>query len=225
MDLSLQIEKLPESACKLHVKVGSKANRLTNVRSFDYLAPEEEILDCLEEYGYGSEYGYARLIWYDSKSKQVKSYSISEKLKEEEESSTIKVLVDGLLDMAAEQRRFVSTMNSTVESLTGALTQSREKNLELQEQVVEERSTTLALDLALQDAEKEGELNYKERALETISQGIQAYVANKTAMTPAGLKNLMLEHPGLIDELVKDEEVVNLISQRIMSSKLTKEEV
>ena len=90
----------------------------------------------------------------------------------------------------------------------------------MREQVVEERSTALALDLALQDAEKEGELNYKERALETISQGVQAYIANKTAMTPAGLKSLMLQHPGLIDELVKDEEVVSLISQRIMSNKL-----
>ena len=38
-------------------------------------------------------------------------------------------------------------------------------------------------------------------------------------MTPAGLKSLMLQHPGLIDELVKDEEVVSLISQRIMSNK------
>ena len=82
----------------------------------------------------------------------------------------------------------------------------------------------MALDLALQDAEKEGELNYKDRALETISQGVQAYIANKTAMTPAGLKSLMLQHPGLIDELVKDEEVVSLISQRIMSNKQGKED-
>lgn len=225
MDLSLKMEKLPETAFKLAVKIGSKVNKLTHVHSFPSLPNEEEILDCLEEYGFGTEYPYARLIWQDEKGRAVKTYNFTEKLKEEEESSTIKALVDGLLDMAAEQRRFVSTMNSTVESLTGALTHSREKNLELQEQVVEERSTALALDLALQDAEKEGELNYKERALETISQGVQAYIANKTAMTPQGLKNLMLQHPGLIDELVKDEEVVKLISQRIMSNKLTKEEV
>ena len=224
MDLALKMEQLPDSASSLAIKVGSQRTRLTQVHCFNRLPSEEEILDCLEDYGYGTEYGFARLVWKSEKGTNVKSVSLSESIKDEEESSTIKALVDGLLDMAAEQRRFVSTMNSTVESLTGALTQSREKNLELQEQVVEERSTTLALDLALQDAEKEGELNYKERALETISQGIQAYVANKTAMTPAGLKNLMLEHPGLIDELVKDEEVVSLISQRIMSNKLGEED-
>ena len=47
MDLSLKMEKLPETAFKLAVKIGSKVNKLTHVHSFPSLPNEEEILDII----------------------------------------------------------------------------------------------------------------------------------------------------------------------------------
>jgi hypothetical protein len=109
-----------------------------------------------------------------------------------------------------------------------ALLKSQDRNDELREQVIEERSTTLALDLALQQTSKEDDFNYKEKALETLSNGIQhaanAYMATKNQLTPEALKNLVKNHPEIIDELVKDEEIVSIIGTRIMSSKLPESE-
>lgn len=220
MNLTLKMEKLPDNVAKVAVKLGAQSTRLTHVQTFQHLASEEEILDCLEEYGFGTEYGYARVIWQDDRGRQVTTYSFSEPIKEEEERSTINVLVNGLLEMAAEQRRFVSTMNATVESLATALATSRDKNAELQEEVMEERTNALALDLALQDSEKESQFSYKERALETLSNLGQQYIASQSALTPDKVRMLMQEHPELIDEMVKDEAIVEMVASRIMSSKM-----
>ena len=224
MNLTLKMEKLPDNVSKVAIKIGAQSTRLTHVQTFQHLASEEEILDCLEEYGFGTEYGYARVIWQDERGRQVTTYSFSEPIKAEEERSTINVLVDGLLQMAAEQRRFVSTMNSTVESLATALATSRDKNAELQEEVIEERTNALALDLALQDSEKESQFSYKERALETLSNLGEAYIASKNSLNPESIKSLMLEHPEVVDNLIQDEELVSILTQRIMSNKQGKED-
>ena len=111
-------------------------------------------------------------------------------------------------------------MNATVESLATALATSRDKNAELQEEVMEERTNALALDLALQDSEKESQFSYKERALETLSNLGQQYIASQSALTPDKVRMLMQEHPELIDEMVKDEAIVEMVASRIMSSKM-----
>ena len=220
MDLALKMEKLPETACKLSVRLGSQRTRLTQVHSFGMLPTEEEILDCLEDYGYGTEYGYARLIWQNEKGQAVRSVSLSKPLIEEDGQSTVKVLVDGLLDMAAEQRRFLSTLNETLQQRENTLSVVLEKLMDSREEVMEERTQALALDLALQESEKESQFNYKERALETLTHLGETFIQSKNQLTPDKVKSLMLQHPELIDALVQDEEVVNLIGSRIMSSKL-----
>ena len=224
MDLALKMEQLPETACKLSIKVGSQRIKMTQVQVFAYLPTEEEILDCLEDYGYGTEYGFARLQWQNEKNKPVKSLSLSTPLESENNQSDLSKTLDTMLSLVSEVRRFTAVQNEGNEKLMEALIKSQDRNDELREQVVEERSTALALDLAIQDMEKSGEENYKDRAIEMLSQGVQAYLASKSRLTSEELKNLMLQHPGLIDELVKDEEVVKLISQRIMSNKLEEDD-
>ena len=49
-------------------------------------------------------------------------------------------------------------------------------------------------------------------------------MATKSQLTPEALKNLVKNHPEIIDELVKDEEIVSIIGTRIMSSKLPESE-
>ena len=220
MDLALKMEQLPETAVKLVVKVGSQRIKLTHVDSFDYLPTEAEILDCLNDHGFGSEYGFARLIWQNEKSKPVKSVSLSEEIKDEEDSSTVKTLVNGLLEMAAEQRRFLSTLNTTLQQREDTLSKVLERLMESREEVMEERTNALALDLALQDSEKESQFSYKERALETLSNLGQQYIASQSALTPDKIRMLMQEHPELIDEMVKDEAIVEMVASRIMSSKM-----
>ena len=48
----------------------------------------------------------------------------------------------------------------------------------------------------------------------------QTYIASQSKITPESLKELVKQHPEIIDELVKDKEVVSIIGSRIMSNKL-----
>ena len=143
MNLVHHLETLPETAAKLSIRMGSKRHQLAHVHSFSYIPNEEEIQDAMGDYGYGVDYQFARLVWNDEKGKNVKSFSMSVQLDEESETGTIKVLVDGLLEMAAEQRRFLSTLNSTLQQRENTLTSvletlmmSREEVLEMQRRKV-----------------------------------------------------------------------------------------
>ena len=98
MNLSHHLETLPETASRLSIKIGAKRTQLAHIHSFQYIPAEQEILDALVEYGYGVDYGYARLIWNDDKGRQVKTYSLSTELESDDTNGTIQVLVNGLLE-------------------------------------------------------------------------------------------------------------------------------
>lgn len=222
MNLAHHLETLPENASKLSLKVGAKRTKLSHVHSFQYIPAEDEILDTLESYGYGIDYRYARLVWNDEKGRQVKTFSFSTELDEDEDNSTVKVLVNGLLEMAAEQRRFLSTLNATLQQRENTLTNVLETLMESREEVMEERTNALALDLALQDAEKETNLDYKGRALETLSQLGEVFIASKTgAITPDMLKQAMATNPDIVDDMLNDEEFVQVVSQKIVEKSLS----
>ena len=56
--------------------------------------------------------------------------------------------------------------------------------------------------------------------METLSNLGQQYIASQSALTPDKIRMLMQEHPELIDEMVKDEAIVEMVASRIMSSKM-----
>ena len=222
MDLALRLEQLPAEAKRTSLKLGSKRTKLTQIHSFDYLPSESEIMDELREHGYGSEYKFARIVWHGDKCATVKTLSINTALDNEEGQSDLSKTLDCMLSLVAEVRRFTSVQNEGNEKLMTALIKSQDRNDELREQIVEERSTALALDLALQqsEADSEGAFDYKEKALQAAMTLGQTYIASQSKITPESLKELVKQHPEIIDELVKDKEVVSIIGSRIMSNKL-----
>ena len=220
MNLSHHLETLPENITKLSLKIGSKRTQLGHIQSFAYIPSEMEIMDALNNYGYGIDYKYARLVWQDEKGKQIKTYNLNCQLKEDEDNSnTIKILVDGLLEMAAEQRRFLGTLNATLQQRENTLTSVLETLMESREEVLEERTNALALDLALQDAEKEDAMDYKGRALETLSQLGEAFINKQAAsVSPDMLKTAMASNPDIVDSMLEDEEFVSMVTEKLLKN-------
>ncbi len=217
MDLALHIEQLPDGVNKTHVKIGSHSQKLVHVQSFEGVPSEAELLDCLERYGYGSEYTHARILWYEN-SKQCKSYSINTSLASSHDDVTeLRCMIDGYQAMAAENRRMSGSLVPVVEHLTKALIKSQNRSFELQEEVIEERTTALALDLAIQSAEKEQDGSYKERAFETLAKLAEGYMSQKQQFTASQLKSLVKEHPEIIDQLMNDEEIVSIVTNKILA--------
>ncbi len=108
MDLALRIEQLPQNAKSTALKLGSKRTKLTQIHSFSYLASEEEIMDTLQEYGYGIDYGFARVTWQNEKGATVKSISLSTPLESEQHQSDLSKTLDAMLSLVAEVRRFTA---------------------------------------------------------------------------------------------------------------------
>tara|TARA_R110002124_G_scaffold249042_1_gene414152 strand:- start:2637 stop:3323 length:687 start_codon:yes stop_codon:yes gene_type:complete len=225
MNLVHHLETLPENAAKLSIKMGSKRHQLAHVHSFAYIPSEEEIQDAMGDYGYGVDYQFARLVWNDEKGRQVKTFSMSTGLIEDGgETGTIKVLVDGLLEMAAEQRRFLSTLNATLQQRENTLTSVLETLMMSREEVLEERMNAVALDLALQDAEKESEMDWKGRTMETLAGIGQTYMATAAGqITPDILKHAMASNPDIVNDMLNDDDIVSTISQKIVEKTLSKD--
>lgn len=216
MDLSLTLDLLPETASKLAIKLGSSRGKLQNIATLDPLPSESEILDCLELHGYGSEYPYCRLMWYDENRKCVKSLSMSEEL-QVEAPSDLRHTLDSLLAMVGEVRRFTSVQNHAVEIITKSNESLISKNMELREEVILERSTTLALDLALQQMEAGGDNEYKEKGISAILELAKSFMMKD--LNPEKIRMYILQNPTMIDGFFSDERIFNVIAQKFIEHK------
>ena len=93
------------------------------------------------------------------------------------------------------------------------------------EEALEERMNAVALDLALQDAEKESEMDWKGRTLDTIAGlGMQYMSTQAGNITPEVLKHAMATNPDIVDDMLQDEEIVSTISQKIVQRSLNQEQ-
>ena len=87
------------------------------------------------------------------------------------------------------------------------------------EETVSAQSTSLALDLALQNAEAENDVDIKERALASLQNIVELYMSkhNKDMLRPENLMAVIKANPQLIDKMMENQELVELIGDRIMS--------
>ena len=220
MEFYEKMASLPEEASKLVLSIGNNRQRLRTVRRWEYIPEEGELLDELEDQGFGLDYQYARLIVRDEKGRQIRSLSFKEALEKEEESKTeshISTLVNGILSMASEQRRFLATLNTTLQQREAMMSSIIDKLMESREEVMQERTNALALDLALQDSEKENAFNYKERALETLATLGQQYLSNQR-FNVQDIKKMLIANPEILDAMMEDEEVWSLLTSKFSGS-------
>jgi hypothetical protein len=220
MEFYEKLASLPEEASKLVLSIGNNRQRLRTVRRWEYIPEEGELLDELEDQGFGLDYQYARLIVRDEKGRQIRSLSFKEALEKEEESKTeshISTLVNGILSMASEQRRFLATLNTTLQQREAMMSSIIDKLMESREEVMQERTNALALDLALQDSEKENAFNYKERALETLATLGQQYLSNQR-FNVQDIKKMLIANPEILDAMMEDEEVWSLLTSKFSGS-------
>ena len=136
MEFYEKLASLPEEASKLVLSIGNNRQRLRTVRRWEYIPEEGELLDELEDRGFGLDYQYARLIVRDEKGRQIRSLSFKEALEKEEESKTeshISTLVNGILSMASEQRRFLATLNTTLQQREAMMSSIIDKLMESRE--------------------------------------------------------------------------------------------
>ncbi|MAB40251.1 MAG: hypothetical protein CL525_14305, partial [Aequorivita sp.] len=107
------IERLPETVSHVVLRAGEDRRSETILDRWEYDNLNnivDESLDLMEDETQG------RLIAYSEKGKQLRSVTIRNDIEHQTQSDT-GLLVEGLLRMADEQRRFLATITDTFETM------------------------------------------------------------------------------------------------------------
>jgi len=200
------IEKLPETTTSVVLRAGETRQTETIVERWD---PEnisailDETLDLMD----GEIQG--RLIAYGEKGRQLRSITIRNDETVSTASDT-QVLVEGLLRMADEQRRFLATITDTFETMHETVRECMHTERDTQEEIGD-------LQIALAMAQMESETQQQstaDKALGIFSQVLQ----QKTVDSAKQAKDLLFSNPDLIDQLLQDESVVEMVLKKIQST-------
>ena len=202
------LEKLPVETVSIVLRAGD-SRQTENI--LERWAPDEftNIIDeCVESM---MDENVGRLIAYGEKGKQLRSVTLRNSDVSHNESDT-SVLVDGLLRMADEQRRFLATMSDSFavmhETIQDTIYQEREKNDEINE-------LQIALALAEIQANEQGE-STTSRALNIFSQILQQKASEPVDQVQRA-RDMVLNNPDIIDGLLEDDSIVDIVTKKIIN--------
>lgn len=200
------LEKLPEGATSIVLRAGDTRQTETILERWEpdnIAAILDECIDLMEDEIQG------RLIAYGEKGRQLRSITIRNDQSPSQSATDTQILVEGLLRMADEQRRFLSTITDTFETMHETVRECMHTERDTQEEIGD-------LQIALAMAQMEQETQQQstaDRALGIFSQVLQ----QKTADSVKQAKDLLFNNPELIDDLLNDETVVEMVLKKIQS--------
>jgi hypothetical protein len=200
------LEKLPEGATSIVLRAGDTRQTETILERWEpdnIAAILDECIDLMEDEIQG------RLIAYGEKGRQLRSITIRNDQNPSQSATDTQILVEGLLRMADEQRRFLSTITDTFETMHETVRECMHTERDTQEEIGD-------LQIALAMAQMEQETQQQstaDRALGIFSQVLQ----QKTVDSVKQAKDLLFNNPELIDDLLNDESVVEMVLKKIQS--------
>ena len=222
-EISQILETMPEETTRIAVKIGKKRNQLRHV--LNLYAPFQDgiIIDTLEENGFGVDSEFARLWFYDSNKQKLQSKSLSQPLEQDDKPvSEVGNMVDGVLATMAEMRRFITVQNESISTLVNRHADMMTQIFESKEEIMVERAAAIGLDMELQAVKDEVESNYKTQAIKAVSNAAQTFAESYTGVvTPDKMVSLIMNNPDYIDHALENEELTNLIAQKIAEKALS----
>jgi hypothetical protein len=202
------LEKLPEGTTSIVLRAGETRQTETILERWEadnIAAIVDEAIDLMEDEIQG------RLIAYGDKGRQLRSVTIrNDNPSGVASTSDTAILVEGLLRMADEQRRFLATITDTFETMHETVRECMHTERDTQEEIGD-------LQIALAMAQMEQETQQQstaDKALGIFSQVLQQKAGGDAVQTA---KDLITSNPDLIDSLLADEAVVEMVMQKINS--------
>lgn len=205
------IESMPLHAETLVVRAGEVRTKLGIVHRFNTMPDDLTVQQVLEQNGFGESVGYARLIAYGEDGKQVKSCSLSADI--DPGGDTTARLVDGIIRSNQCIRRFMGTVTKTLEDRERTLNEVLARLIDAKEDALDEQAAVLQA--AMDETERDGALDVKERALDIIGQLGAVWMQQQGGMTAEGLKAAVMSSPEVLDSLMEDPEVLSVIGERM----------
>ena len=202
------LEKLPEHTTHIILRAGDDRRSETILERWepDNLACiVDECLELMQDEHQG------RLIAYGDKGRQLRSVTIRNELKEGQPQSDTAILVEGLLRMADEQRRFLATITDTFETMHETVRECMH-----QEQDTREEISDLQVALAMEQIQNSNDApSTADKALNIFAQVLQQQ--GKKAAESA--RDMVLNNPEIIDELLNDADIVSMVVEKMGGQK------
>ena len=206
------IDSLPPTACRIVLRAGESRKAENQVSEWTEwqggVSIEHDITD--QRQGFTT----ARLIAYDDKSKQIRATNLPDKQVQSTESDT-GLLVQGILSMAGEMRRFQSVITSTLEKREDTLSDMIDHLMTAREERMQSDMHTMSLQMELSKAEETQDHDIKSRAVEAIEGLATSYLESKMKpqqITLEIIKTAILESPELIRQAMADPDIMNLLT-------------
>ncbi len=201
------VERLPETVSHVVLRAGEDRRQETILDRWEYDNLNnivDESLDLMEDETQG------RLIAYGEKGKQLRSVTIRNDIDTQSQSDT-GLLVEGLLRMADEQRRFLATITDTFETMHETVRECMHT-----EQDTREELSDLQVALAMEQLQNESdEPSTADKALNIFAQVLN----QKTASAVQSARDMVLNNPSIIDELLNDDEIVSMVAEKLSGQK------
>jgi hypothetical protein len=222
-DITQILEDMSSETSRIAIKIGKRRDQLRHVQNIYPPFSDGIIIDCLEENGLGTTCQFARLYFYDSNKNKLQTKSVNQMIEaEENQPSELGVMVDGILNMAAEMRRFVAVQNDSINVLVNRQADLMTNLFDSKEEIMVERAAAIGLDMELQAVKDEVESSYKTQAIRAVSQAATSFAESyQGKITPDKLVSLIMENPEYINHALENEELTNLIARKIAEKALT----
>ncbi len=198
------LERIPEDTHQIVFRAGDSRNEESIIER--WITPFEDldditdtIVDTMESELVG------RLIAYSTKSKQLRSMTVRGENQPSKQTTEIGMLVEGILRMSEEQRRFVATITDSFqtmhETIQDALYTEREHH---------EETAELQLALALEQIQNENNTESStDKALGLFAQVLQSKAEN------VDIKKMILDNPNLIDQFLQDDDIISIVTEKL----------
>lgn len=201
------LEKLPEETTHIILRAGDDRRTETILERWqpdDVGNILDEALELMQDEIQG------RLIAYGEKGKQLRSVSIRNDFQDSHAQTDTQILVEGLLRMADEQRRFLATITDTFETMHETVRECMHTEQDTREEI-----SDLQVALAMEQLQNESnEPSTADKALSIFAQVLQSQ--GKKAAQSA--RDMVMNNPEIIDELLNDETIVDMVTRKIMGS-------
>jgi predicted regulator of amino acid metabolism with ACT domain len=196
------LERLPENTSTLVLRAGESRTDEAIIEKWSIpIEDVDDILDTIED-TMNEEYT-GRLIAYNERAKQLRSVSVRGVPTVQQNTSETGALIDGILRMAEEQRRFVATITDSFqtmhETIQDALFVEREHHEEMAD-------AQLALAMSQIDTEQNKESTI-DKALAMVAQAMQSKNIN--------IRDMILQNPDIIDEFLNDEQIIEIVTKKM----------
>ena len=208
------IERLPVDTSQIVMRAGNTRQEETICGKYSFPVDDvtefiDAVFDDLPE-----DNTKFRLIALDDKGRQHKAITIIPP-QQATQGSELQIMVQGFLSMVQENRRVMSVLAGVIED--------REETLEyVLHNLIQTKEDQIESDLAIGTLEMEKSLlqeaqesSVKEKAL-NLAENALAKMMTPPQITSESLKQLVKQNPSIIDEIMKDEELVSLIGDRLL---------